>query len=197
MDGADEGDTGDDPTCTLTLAWAGGRTLETERPDLEVAAGLLASLCATVADLHGLSIVHGRIQPAHVVIDEDGRPRLCGFGPDPTVEPAPAPTDDVAALGSLLARLVSGESEAEPIPEHRWGRRRWHGFVRRSLQTLADLATDADPAHRPTAAQLAKSIAETVPGAHLAKPAPQTEHWSSVARTAAIDPGGRHLRRRR
>lgn len=173
---------------SLTLAWAGGRTLETERPALATVAALLASLCSTVADLHGLGIVHGRIDPSHVVVDGEGRPRLCGFGPDP--DPSLGAADDVGALGSLLARLVDGEPEVEPIPEQRWGRRRWRGFVRRSLQTLADQATDDDPIHRPTARQLAKSIAETVPEARLARPEPARAPFpkSPDVRTATIAP---------
>lgn len=157
---------------SLTLGWAGGQTLETHTPDLAGAAALLASLASTVADLHGLGIVHGRIEASHVVIDPEGRPRLGGLrGLDDDEHPA-LPTDDVAALGALLERLVGPGSELEPIPERRWARRRWLGYQRRSLQTLADQATDPDPARRPTARELAASVADAVPDAafHLATP---------------------------
>ena len=162
----------------LVLAWAGGETLETHHPDVAGAAAVVASLASTVADLHGLGIIHGRIDPSHVVIDPDGRPRLCGLrGADPT-EREPQATDDVAALGALLHRLVARDVEPEPIPERRWGRRRWTGYRRRTLQTLADRATDADPARRPTARELAAAVAEAVPDAlfepSTAEPPPPT-----------------------
>lgn len=162
----------------LVLAWAGSQTLETLHAPMPVAAGLLVAVAATVAELHELGVVHGRIEPAHVVVGGDGRPRLCGFGP---AAPAtdPMPTDDVAAVGQLIDALVGRESEIEPIPERRWGRRRWLGYQRRSLQTLADQATHDDPARRPTARALAVAIAEAVPDAH-------------VAQTSAPDPPGPH-----
>ncbi|MBX3314246.1 MAG: hypothetical protein KF906_07985, partial [Actinobacteria bacterium] len=163
----------------LTLGWAGGETLATARPDVVAAAGILASVAATVADLHGLGIVHGRLEPSHVIVGPDRRPRLCGLrGPEPGDRP-PGPADDVAALGALVDHLVGTEVELEPIPEHRWRRRRWTGHQRRALQTIADRATDPDPARRPTARELARAIAEAVPDAAVPPP---------VEATAAVDP---------
>jgi hypothetical protein len=155
------------PPDEIVLAWAGDRTLETARPALPAAVALLASLAGTVADLHELGITHGRIEPMHVVVDSHGRPRLCGLrGADPDEEPGEA-ADDVAALGRLIEMLVGDVTEAEPIPERRWGRRRWTGFQRRSLLTLADQATDPDPQRRPSARALARSIGEAVPDARF------------------------------
>ncbi len=162
-------DVGEDPEFRITLAWAGVRTLETLHPPLPVAAALLASLAETVADLHALGIIHGRIDASHVIVDGEGRPRLCGFaGSD---DPEVGAPDDVAALGLLMDLLIGAEAEPEPIPERRWTRRRWTGFARRSLQTLADQANHPEPEHRPTARQLARSIVETMPEARLAAPA--------------------------
>lgn len=147
----------------LTLAWAGSETLATARPDPVRATAVLAAVAGTVADLHGLGIVHGRIEPSHVVVGPDGHPRLCGLrGPDPGA-PHPEPSDDVAALGALVDHLVGPGIEVEPIPDRRWGRRVSTGFQRRALQTLADRAGAADPADRPTARELARAIVQTVP----------------------------------
>lgn len=52
------------------------------------AAGLVAAVAATVADLHELGIVHGRLDLSHVLLDVDGRPRVCGWSP---------PADEVSA----------------------------------------------------------------------------------------------------
>ena len=167
----------------IVFAWAGGQTLATFRPPVAVAAAILAATAATVADLHDLRIVHGRLDPSHVVIGSDGRPRLCGMaGLDPSATP-PTEADDVAALGRLIEGLIGVETEEEPIPERRWNRRRLGSFQRRALQTLADQATAHDPAQRPTARVLATAIAEAVPEARLQTPRP------SPSRV-----GGRHLR---
>ncbi|MCU1356192.1 MAG: serine/threonine protein kinase [Acidimicrobiales bacterium] len=186
-------DAATEPTA-ITCAWAGGRSLETARPGLAGSVALLASVASTVADLHDLGIVHGRIEPSHVVIDRLGRPRLCGMAGVPPTEPEPAASDDVGGLGRLIELLVGVGNESEPIPSRRWGRRRWTGFHRRALQTLADQATDPDPTHRPTARGLARALAEVMPEARLAPapppapgPAPGPA-WPEGASTATAEP---------
>lgn len=160
----------------LELSWVGSHTLETAHLSVSAAAGVLASVAVTVADLHGLGVVHGRIDPSHVVLAADGRPVLCGMrGPAPG-EPEPGPADDVAAVGRLIDHLLGPEAEPEPIPDRRWARRPWSGYHRRTLQLLADRASHDDPARRPTARALANAIAEAVPDARL------------VARPDATDP---------
>lgn len=158
---------GDDPV-SLTCAWAGGRSLETHRPALGPSVALLAAVAATLADLHAVGLVHGRIEASHVVVDADGRPRLCGVAGVEPGEPTPVPADDVAGLGRLIELLIGSGSEPEPIPEWRWGRRRWTGYQRRALQTMADQAADPDPDRRPTARDLAHAFVEVVPDARLA-----------------------------
>ena len=158
----------------LVLAWAGGQTLALARPPVTVAAAILAAVASTVADLHEVGIVHGRLDPSHVLLGVDGRPRLCGLcGPVPgSADPTAA--DDVAAIGALINELVGPEAELEPIPERRWGKRRWSGYQRRALQTLADQATHDDPACRPTARTLAAAIATAIPEARVQPADPQT-----------------------
>ncbi|MDP1803990.1 MAG: hypothetical protein Q8K72_02380, partial [Acidimicrobiales bacterium] len=60
---------------------------------LEEAAGLLAALASTLADLHELGLVHGAVCPEHVIVGPGGRPVLCALGYGGRVgEPAgPAP----------------------------------------------------------------------------------------------------------
>lgn len=129
----------------LTITWAGAQTLELFGAPIPVLCGVLTSVASTVADLHEIGIIHGRIDATHVVIDAEGRPRLCGMrGPTPEERPH-LPTDDVAAIGALIDHLVGLDTEIEPIPERRWSRRRWTGYQRRALQLVADRATQEDP----------------------------------------------------
>jgi hypothetical protein len=159
----------------LELAWVGSHTLETTRLSVPAAAAVLAAVAVTVADLHGLGLVHGRLDPSHVILGGDGRPVLCGLrGPSPG-EPEPGPAEDVAAVGRLIDHLLGPDAEPEPIPDRRWARRPWSGYHRRTLQLLADRATHDDPARRPTARALANAIVEAVPEARLVPRAPADE----------------------
>jgi hypothetical protein len=125
-------------------------------------AGLVAGVASTLADLHGLDVVHGRVDATHVLVGEHGRPVLCGLGDG---EPPARPEDDVAALGALLVDLLEGDDQGEPIPDRRWrGRRTGSAWDRRALLLLADQASAEPPTRRPTARRLAAAIAETVPG---------------------------------
>ncbi len=148
----------------LVMAWAGEQTLAITRPALERTAWVLGVIAATVADLHDLGIVHGRLDPTHVVLGADGRPILCGLaGPEPG-EPEPSATDDVACLGQLIDAVV-GHADLEPIPDRRWSGRRWSGYHQRSLLSVADQATLSDPGARPTAREIAAAIGRTAPEA--------------------------------
>ncbi|MEY2420842.1 MAG: eukaryotic-like serine/threonine-protein kinase [Acidimicrobiaceae bacterium] len=179
---------------SLVTRFVGTHSLETIGPmSVERAAGLVAALAETVADLHDLGIVHGRIEPSHVLIGAAGRPVLCSFAgggrigttppPGSTAAPGfvdPAATDeaaltpqaDVFGLGVLLrALIVDGGSEIEPIPDRRYALARarapWSGYQRRALLTLADRATDEAPLRRPPARRFAADILDTVPSARL------------------------------
>lgn len=180
----------------LELAWVGSHTLETTALSVPAAAGVLAAVAVTVADLHGLGVVHGRLDPSHVILAADGRPVLCGLrGPGPG-EPEPGPAEDVAAVGRLIDHLLGPDAEPEPIPDRRWARRPWSGYHRRTLQLLADRATHDDPARRPTARALANAIVEAVPDARLvprAGPDPVDDTGSAAGGTdpdPGIEPAG-------
>ena len=103
----------------LTLRWIGSHTVATLGPVAPArAAGLVIALASTVADLHDVGVVHGRIEPEHVVIGASDRPVLCGFG-QPATPGDPAPSDDVAGLGDLLLHLLGDDPDAVPIPSRR------------------------------------------------------------------------------
>lgn len=162
--------TDDEHGAVLRTRFCGSRTMANAgRLDIERAAGLVAALATTVADLHDLGVHHGRITPDHVLISADGRPVLCGFAEARMGASRAEMATDVAALGGLLRDLLSPLDDIAPIPVARIGRRSsWPGYQRRALLNLADQASADDPFIRPTARQFANNLRATVPGATLA-----------------------------
>lgn len=73
---------------------------------LEEVAGMGAALATTIADLHALGWAHRALRPEHVLLDEDGRPVLCGLGSVGGPADAGMCAADVAELSSLLLALV-------------------------------------------------------------------------------------------
>src|SRR3546814_2102142 len=63
---------GDDQRWELRTEHA-GRSLEVAGPlEPAVLAAVMASVSSTVADLHDLGIVHGRLGPSHILIGPNG-----------------------------------------------------------------------------------------------------------------------------
>lgn len=156
-----------------TLAAAGALPVE------EVA-GVLAAVATTLADLHGLGLVHGGLKADHVILDGGGAPVLCGLGHGGRVGEHSAGgavldgSADVSDLG-MLARSLCPPRSAEA----------------RALLRLADEAVVADPGDRPTARTLADSITAAVPGARLPRPQAPDGHAhapSAPAPMTAADP---------
>jgi hypothetical protein len=132
-------------------------------------AGLAAAVATTLADLHDMGLVHGRIDPTHVLVGADGRPQLCGFSAaDPDAEPA----DDVAGVGHLVEEMASRICTRPPGG----GAFGWLAKLRgplteqRALGQVVLHATDPDPARRPSAQALARSLLAAVPSAQLPPP---------------------------
>src|SRR5437868_11038376 len=76
----------------LVTGFVGPHSLDTLGPmSVERAAGLVAALAETVADLHEVGIVHGRIDPSHVLLGAGGRPVLCGFAGGGRIGRTPPP----------------------------------------------------------------------------------------------------------
>jgi eukaryotic-like serine/threonine-protein kinase len=122
-------------------------------------AGLGAAVAATLADLHDIGVVHGRIDPSHVLIGDDGRPRLCGLSHPGGAEPH----DDVAALARVLGDVLGRAAEQRSRP---WAARSRTAH-RRALEQVLARALDPVPSRRPNARLLARSILTAVPVADL------------------------------
>jgi hypothetical protein len=187
-DGGD-GDGGDDETVELRTLYA-GEPVASWTGTAGAVAGLVAAVATTLDDLHEVGIVHGRLDATHVLVGDDGRPRLCGFAGDEEATPA----DDVGALGRVLADLADRVS-----PPRR--RLPWRGPDRavRALHQVAARATDPVPTRRPTARVLAAALLEAVPDAALpagpgrprgaaAGTAPTTDTFERIWRLADLPP---------
>ncbi len=177
----------DGPATTLRTLWVGGPSLAGVRPlDVDEVAGVVAATASTLADLHAVGLVHGAVGPAHVVLDEDGRPVLCGLGsgglagepcgPDGAVLD---PASDVANLGELLSALMATATG------------RVKGAGADALRRLADRAC-GPASNRPTARELADAVHDAVAGARLPSP---TEQPGPVEAPAPVRPALEGLRR--
>ncbi|MCD9622691.1 hypothetical protein [Rhabdothermincola salaria] len=164
--------------------WVGSRsTADLARPLTPArAAGLVVAVAATVRDLHGLGVVHGGLDPSHVLLDPYGRPVLCGFGDarrldarDDGRDPV-RPSDDVAGLGRLLADLLDadGGGASTTRATEADGRRRRDDrrtrAQRRALLGVAAQATGPDPTCRPGLQAFVDAVRRAVPEAALGRP---------------------------
>jgi hypothetical protein len=149
-----------DTTAELRTIFAGARTLATADLDPLAALRALAAVSTTLADLHGLGLVHGRVRADHVVLADSGRAVLCGFGEaglagehrdDGEVL---VPSLDVAALGALLSLHLdrSAEMGARRPPIDQGG-----------LSLLATRATEVDTRLRPSARSFAANLDRALP----------------------------------
>lgn len=177
-----------DGTRALVLDLAGGGSLRA----LVAARGALSAgetvtvavgLGRTLADLHGLGLVHGDLAPGNVLLTDDGRPLVADLGvsgvlgarPDPAGDgwgttgfqdpadvPATDPARDVHALGALVRFCLTGAAGGGGTDgggADGGGADAVAGAAdpgRDALLALADLATDPDPARRPDAAEVAR-----------------------------------------
>jgi hypothetical protein len=158
-----------DGECVLVTAWVGPRTLaELDAPlDIERVAGLCLAVAATVGRLHRCGVVHGAIEPSHVVLDHQARPVLCGFGAAALMDgpSAARPAVDVAGLGRLLLHLLGTGGGSDGPRRTRRPRREVR--ARHALLALAAAATVDDPSCRPSLAAYVHALRRAVPEARL------------------------------
>ncbi|HEY7071949.1 MAG TPA: hypothetical protein VH479_17620, partial [Acidimicrobiales bacterium] len=154
------------PACELRTRYS-GEPVGGWAGTVDSVAGLGASVATTLADLHGLGLVHGRIDASHILVADDGRPRLCGF----SHPGGAAPADDVAALATVMADLLD---QARPTlsgsPLHRWLSGSQARVQERALRVVLQRAADPLPTRRPNARVLADAILAAVPTAELPPP---------------------------
>ncbi len=178
------------PDDVLVLDHAAGGSLATLLADRSVltpgeVVTVLGPLAQVLAQAHAVGVVHGRVDVASVLLDEQGRPLLDGLGLRPLHDPADGhdPTGalgaaaDLWALGALGVRLLTGEAPGgaplaevaptAPVP----------------LVRALEAALAFDPGQRPTAAELADALLASCPAQALTgtrpvpTPAPRGRAW--------------------
>ena len=138
------------------------------------AAGIICAVADIVHALHRLGVVHGDLEAAHVLLDERGRPRLCGFG-QATDHTDDGAADDVAAIGRLLAGLLKAGGDlpwARPPGGVRGSARQRQ--ARKELDGIVAQATRERRDQRLTARQLSKAVHAAVPQCSLPEPVPRS-----------------------
>jgi len=174
---------------SITLRHAGTALARLGPFPLDQAAGIVCAVADVVQAIHRLGIVHGDLGPEHVLLDDRGRPRVCGFGRSAEHTPEGA-ADDVAALGRLLGTLVrAGADLPWANPPRGLHRRAEQRQARRDLEAIAAQATREQRSQRPTARQLAKAVHAAVPGCSLPVPSAAGAAQPAFAEIPAdIDP---------
>ena len=175
---------------SIATAFVGGGTLR-ERLDSGADGGsamrVVATVAATLADLHDRGVSHGRLTADHILVDAEGRAVLCGLAeaalssdPGGTTPTAAA---DVAALGGLLHEVAA--SGAGP-----------YGV---ELRRLGDRAGAADPAARASMRSLAAALEALSPQSAGGTPRlgdPSAPSAAGGRRLVARPPDRRSPRRR-
>jgi hypothetical protein len=176
---------GTEPPTGLILRRVPGPVLTSvDLSTVEIVAGLGAALATTVADLHDLGVSHGAIEAAHVVLDQEGRPVLCGFGHAArTNQPGRADVlrrEDVRALARLLLASLPAGAPA------------------RAVRALRVVVGPGRPHRGRDARWLAEQLVVAVPNARLptgsdalgdpAAPDPPRQAARGVARRSRLHP---------
>ncbi|WP_330453909.1 MULTISPECIES: PQQ-binding-like beta-propeller repeat protein [unclassified Streptomyces] len=176
------------PTLSAAVRWAGAMG---EAEVRMLGAGTARALAA----VHAAGTVHGDVGPGSVVLAADG-PRLIGSGP--ALLPPPervadggqaVPASDVLRLASVLRLAATGRDEladgpgpaVDPAGTDLTG-------VPEALRAVLEDCLAADPAARPTAAELAERLtpgaADRWPGAVRGQ---ITEYERELAQVVALD----------
>lgn len=144
------------------------------------AAAVVCAVAEIVDALHDAGVAHGQIAADHVLIDDRGRPRLCGFGHAEAIDSprAAAAATDSAGLGGLFEQLLDASRDLPWGPANRGARHRTHRKrAREAFRDAAAMATRDDPVQRISPRQLANAIRTALPTLELPSP-------PEVARTA-------------
>jgi serine/threonine protein kinase len=128
------------------------------------AAALCARLAAAIGAMHEHDSTHGAIEPRTVLLDEEGRPKLCAALPHHAGngEPAYRPADpdasaeerDRYALGAIAYRLFTGRDPGPDAPPARTARR----GVPPQVDALLSRALGRDAAPRPSLAEFRRIL---------------------------------------
>ncbi|WP_242902746.1 serine/threonine-protein kinase [Actinomadura terrae] len=149
---------------------------------------LAAGVAEALVSIHAAGVVHRDLKPSNVLLTADG-PRVIDFGiaravdaasvsrpgartgspgfmsPEQAAGATVGPAGDVFSFGATLAFACTGEEPFGPGPWHAQMLRiqseapRLDGIADPELRALIEECMRRDPAHRPTAVQLAERLA--------------------------------------
>ncbi|HMC39425.1 MAG TPA: hypothetical protein VKI19_07160 [Acidimicrobiales bacterium] len=111
-----------------------------------------AAAATVLADLHDLGYCHRAVRAEHIIVDEQGRPVLCGFGSAGPLDEASAAADASALVGLILERTDPSERRLERAL------RRWAGPPPSGAARL--VRSVAGPGRATDARTLARILAE-------------------------------------
>lgn len=154
------------------------------------AAAVVCAVAEVLDAIHGAGVAHGQIDADHVVVDDGGRPRVCGFGKataigDRRAEPA---TDDIADLGGLFDRLLDEAAHIPWTPANAGHRHRTRRKQARELfRNVAGMAQRSDPRQRLSPHQIANAIREALPSLQLPTPSPRASDGDGLPIPAVRD----------
>ncbi len=204
----------DDETVVVTRCVGGGSLADAGPMSVAEIAGVVAATAETVADLHRSGLVHGQLDPSHVLLAPNGRPVLCSFGQagppgtplldtvsadEPWLDPAArrggerSPASDVYVLGAIVRALLerSRSSSTSRLSELVGAEAR----ARRRLGRIAAAATRADPRLRPSARAMATALASAVSAPELPADAGRSTGDARPWRTRPTRPAPAERRR--
>lgn len=152
----------------------GGTTLRHLLPlAADHAAAVVCAVAEVVDAIHDAGVVHGQIDADHVVLDNGGRPRLCGFSKAQTTDglSSDAAAQDVADLGAMFDELLDEAAHVPWTPANAGARHRTRRkHAREVFRNVAGMARRRDPRQRIAPHQMANAIREALPT--LALPTP-------------------------
>jgi len=112
-----------DPYLGIVTEWVDGQTIDhivgtnLEPLPVKEALRILAQVVTAVSAMHELGLVHGRLRPRNVYLNEAGEVRVTGFGIDGALFNADgnSVSTDIAGIGDLLFAMVTATWPNGPV----------------------------------------------------------------------------------
>ncbi|CAB4614360.1 unannotated protein [freshwater metagenome] len=177
----------------FSTSWIGYRSLSTLRRPLSVnrAAGFCLAIGSTLQRIHAVGVVHNRLDPTRVLLDEKGRPTICGFR-SASIDSRLQGCDVAALIGLTLWMLdspdVTSSTRRGTRSDHRLQRRRLLAY----LHSLAERRDD----EMPTLEEILVTVRRMVPGATLGL-GPEADEVTTPQQTVAVRPSSEPVRTQR
>jgi len=112
-----------EPYLGIVTEWVDGKTIDhilgknLEPLSVKEALRVLAQVSSAVGAMHELGLVHGRLRPRNVYLNDAGEVRVTGFGIDGALFTADGNTKstDIAGIGDLLFAMVTATWPNGPV----------------------------------------------------------------------------------